>query len=309
MAMRQVAGEHGAQEPEERVAEPLEYQRRDQHIIDYQLFDLPHDLWVRGPKPPLEAGNFFVCVGAAQTFGRFCERPYPTILSKELGLPVLNLSAAGAGPLFFLRRPRLFEYVNRARFAVVQVMAGRSENNSLFESRGTALLRRRSDGSKILAEAAFRELLRTGSEELVRRIVGETRSNWLAHYSELFGKIEIPTILFWFSKRTPHYPEDYSNVRGLFGEYPQLVNAEMVAKLEVEVDDYVECVSSRGFPQALVDRTSGAPTTAELGLGKRVIAHNTYYPSPEMHEDAAAALREPARSMLALAADARRAEP
>ncbi len=67
------------------------YEDRDGHIVDYEVFNLLPSLAVRGPKPPLDGGSFFACIGAAQTFGRFCERPFPTILSEELRLPVLNL--------------------------------------------------------------------------------------------------------------------------------------------------------------------------------------------------------------------------
>lgn len=284
------------------------YQRRDRHIIDYDLFKLSPRLWVRGPKPPLERGSYFVCVGAAQTFGRFCERPYSTILSEDLELPVLNLSAAGAGPLYFLRRPQIYQYINRARLAIVQVMSGRSEQNSRFDSPGTGFLTRRSDGKKIAAEPAYRELLETNSEEVVREVIAETRANWLAHFRDLLGKIQIPTVLFWFSRRPPAYSEDYSDVRKLFGSYPQLVNAPMVAQLRPHVDDYVECVTSRGVPQPLFDRESGEPTTVvgPAQLGSKVLTHNTYYPSPEMHEDAAAALLEPTRSLLEWSASAKK---
>jgi hypothetical protein len=282
------------------VAQKSGYQYRDQHIVDYQVFSLLPKLEVRGPRPPLDPGSFFVCLGAAQTFGRFCDRPFPTILCEELELPVLNLGAAGAGPLFFFRRPRLLEYVNRARFAIVQVMSARSEDNSYFESLGTGLLTRRSDGSQLVAEPAYEKLLETESEEFVRQLVAETRSNWLRHYRGLLARIEVPTILLWFSERSPDYSEDYSDVRKLFGYFPQLVNAEMMAELRPQAADYVECVTSRGLPQPLFDRTSRAPTTMvePAEHGGRTYTHNKYYPSPEMHEDAAAALRGPASSML-----------
>jgi hypothetical protein len=273
------------------------YQGRDRHILDYKLFQLS-GLWVRGPKPPLDPGKFFVCIGAAQTFGRFCERPYPTILSESLDLPVLNLSAPGAGPLFFLQRPQTLVHVNRARFAIVQVMSGRSEKNSRFDSSGNGLVTL-SDGSTVAAGPAYRDLVETSSEELVQKVVAETRLNWVGHFGDLLAKIEVPTILFWFSRRSPAYQEDYSDVQKLFGDYPQLVNVAMVAQVRAQAHDYVECVTSRGLPQPLFDRL-GRPTTV-VGpalQGSRVLTHNTYYPAPEMHEDAATALRGSARSML-----------
>src|SRR2546426_10931156 len=114
------------------------YQKRDWEVVDYQSFELDGTgHWLRGPKPAsLTPGDYAVAVGAAQTYGCFCEHPYPALLEQRLGLTVLNMGYGGAGPLFFLREKGLLEYVNRARFAVVQIMSARSEDNALFESRG-----------------------------------------------------------------------------------------------------------------------------------------------------------------------------
>jgi Domain of unknown function (DUF6473) len=283
------------------VAETGGYPALDRHIVDYEVFDLPPLSGLRGPKPPLDPGRFFVCIGAAQTYGRFCQRAFPAILSEELSLPALNLGAAGAGPLLFLRRPELFEYINRARFAVVQVMSARGEDNSYFESLDFGILRRRSGGDPMLTWPAYQELLETESEEVVRQIVAETRSNFVRYYADLLARIDVPTVLFWFARRTPEYSEGYSDVRQLFGGFPQLVDAATVAQLRPHVGQYVECVTSRGLPQPLFDRFTGERTTMQnttTELGGRQLTHNFYYPSPEMHEDAAAALREPARSIL-----------
>src|SRR5688572_6739549 len=111
----------------------MSYQERDYEIIDYEVFRVPmHGGELRGPAPrTLAPGEYFTCVGAAQTFGCFCEQPYPALLSERLGLPVLNFGFAGAGPRFFLKYPVLLKYINAGRFAVVQVMSGRSEDNSV----------------------------------------------------------------------------------------------------------------------------------------------------------------------------------
>jgi len=284
------------------MAEKGGYPDLDGHIVDYEVFDLPPLFRLRGPEPPLEPGSFFACLGAAQTYGRFCQRPFPTILAEELSLPALNLGMAGAGPLFFLRRPELFDCINRARFAIVQVMSARSEDNSVFESLDFGLLKRRSGGEPVLTWPAYQELLETEGPDTVRKIVAETRSNFIGYYRELLTRIEVPTILFWFAQRTPDYDEEYSDVNGVFGSFPQLVDAATMAELAPHADGYVECVSSRGLPQPLFDRFTGEPTTMQdvaVELGGQRHTHNYYYPSPEMHEDAAKALLKPARSMLA----------
>jgi hypothetical protein len=283
------------------VAETGGYPALDEHIVDYEVFDLAPLSGLRGPKPPLDPRSFFVCIGAAQTYGRLCRRPFPTLLSDELSLPALNLGTAGAGPLLFLRRPQVFEYINRARFAIVQMMSARGEDNSYFESLDFGILRKRSGGDPMLTFEAYRELLETEDEALVRDLVAETRRNFVRYYQQLLDRIEVPTVLLWFARRKPDYAEDYSEVLKLFGGFPQLVDGATMDEIRPHADAYVECITSRGLPQPLFDRFTGEQTSmrnAPAELGGRELPQNYYYPSPEMHEDAAAALLGPARAML-----------
>jgi len=286
------------------------YAETDWEIADYQIYCLDPEvldrqtntgLLLRGPKPQnLEGGNYFVCIGAAQTFGRFCEKPYPTLLQERLGIQVLNLGRGGAGPSFFSKdNDKLLEYINGAKFAIIQVMAGRSESNSLFHSRGLGAYMRVSDGTWIGCDDAFRELIEKNDEAVVRKIVAETRYNWVNNFRELLEAIKIPKILFWFSVREPHYIENYKDVYTLFGEFPQLVNSDMVDQLRKYCDEYVECTSNRGSPHLLRNRFTGKPVTVEDRWGG-VWRKNWYYPSPEMHIDAANVLEEACKRCLNL---------
>lgn len=278
------------------------YQDRDYEIIDYELFQLPGTGFnIRGPAPgTLEPGGYFTGVGAAQTFGCFTEKPYLALLGDTLGLSALNLGFAGAGPRFFLRQPALLEYTNRGKFAILQVMSGRSEDNSRFDTGGREYLTRRSDGERIGAEPAYKELLANESVSTVAEIVEETRDNWVQSYAALIEAIEVPTILFWFSTRSPDYEESYdSDIYAFFGEFPQLVNRSMVERVRQLSDGYVECVSSRGLPQRLISRFTGEPVSvmhrSDLGGGWQEF--NPYYPAPEMHADAFDALAETCRAL------------
>jgi hypothetical protein len=276
------------------------YAETDSEVVDYQIYCLDAALMdrqtasallLRGPRPPsLEKGQYFVCVGAAQTFGRFCERPYPTLLQEKLGIPVLNLGRGGAGPSFFSTGDlRLMHYINNAKFVIIQVMSGRSESNSLFYSRGLGYYTRVSNGSTIGCDEAFKELLLTSEEIFIKRIVAETRQNWISSFKCLLQAVKVPKVLFWFSTRRPYYKEEYLSLPKLFGEFPQLVNSIMVQQLKSYSDAYVECVSSRGLPHILTSRVTGHPTTVKDAWGEPW-TKNWYYPSPEMHIDAADAL-------------------
>jgi hypothetical protein len=276
------------------------YQDRDAEIVDYRIAALDGvGTQVRGPLPPLDDGRYFSCLGAAQTFGALVEEPYPTLVSGELGLPVLNLGVAGAGPRFFVQRPALLAHVNRGRMAIVQVMSARSEDNDRFTSGGLELLTL-PDGSRLGAEPAYRRLIEEESEETVRAVVDQTRRNWVASYRSLFAMLTVPTVLLWLSTRTPRYSPNYKQVHGLFGAFPQLVDAAMVDDIRGSADTYVEVVSDRGLPQRLVSRFTGQPTfiTGRADLGSRRLEYNTYYPTPEMHADASEALVGACRALL-----------
>lgn len=289
------------------------YQRRDYEVVDYHMGELAGTgLWFRDGAESFATNGYFTCIGAAQTLGCFCAHPYPTLVAAKLQVPVINLGYGGAGPEFFLRQSQLHGIINRGRFAIIQVMSGRSQSNSIFESGGLEFLTRRCDQRRIGSNEAYSELLagphplrhgragrllaRLVARPRVRRLVAETRRGWIESYRKLLARLDCPTLLLWFSTRSPDYDEDFRSVRGLFGEFPQLVTRAMVHEVASMCTGYVECTTRRGSPQPLVSRFTGAPVTVDPVLDRPDLGgggpwtHNRYYPSPEMHEDAAAAV-------------------
>lgn len=301
------------------------YQQRDREVVDYQMYELGDTgLSFRGPMPEsLPQGGYFTCLGAAQTLGCFCENPYPSLLSARLGMPCLNLGYGGAGPEFFVKQEALLPYINNSRFVIIQVMSGRSQSNSIYECGGLEYMTRRSDGARMGANAAYQALLngnamlgylpprrlgRAVARRLaipaVRKIVSETRDRWCRSQLALHERIQVPIVLFWYSKREPDYVASCRSIHTLFGEFPQLVDRGMIEKTRPTASRYVECVSRRGSPQPLYSRYTGLPTTVNPANDRPDLAsvkgwsHNGYYPSPEMHEDAAEALYPVCREWL-----------
>lgn len=306
------------------------YQARDFEVIDYEMYQLGDtELWFRGPEPKsLRSGEYIVFLGAAQTFGCLCHEPFPKLIERKLRLGVLNLGYGGAGPEFFLKHKSLWSYINNSRLVVVQVMSGRSVSNSVFDSHGLEYLERRSDGKRLGATAAFAEILydaerwqrsrlpqpavrvlrylwRPISRWRARDLVTQTRQNWIVKNQELIARIGVPKLLFWFSQRSPDYVERYRSVDDIFGRFPQLVNRSMIEAICAHADSYVECITERGLPQPLYSRFTGQavaidPAKDRPDLGGCLISKNQYYPSPEMHVDAAAALLPELIRMLGL---------
>ena len=269
------------------------YQERDHEVVDYELYETPGLKGpVRGPDPgELKPGAHIVFVGAAQTFGCYAARPFPALIGEALDAPVLNLGIAGAGPSLFAR-PHIIHRVNQSALAVVQVMSGRSESNSVFEYIRSDMLRVRADGRRVAAATAWGEYLAAHDRAAVDELIEETRRNWVAEYVALLDAIRVPTVLLWISKREPAYERTYDSAAGLYGPFPQLVDDRWMAEIAPHADRLVTAVSDRGMPQRLISRFTGEPvaTTRRTDFGGGQKEWNNYYPSPEMHEDAAAAL-------------------
>jgi hypothetical protein len=272
------------------------YQERDKEIIDYAMYELP------GIKPYAGAGRFrgpqvrgkdyIACVGAAQTFGCLSQRPFPSLLAERLGIDTLNLGSGGAGPSFHNSNACLLQYINNARLVIVQVLSARSQSNSLFRTTHHGMEGIRvSDGQRMIAQEFYTGLIKDTPEK-VEQVVAETRQHYVRAMVQLLEDIRPPKILFWFSVRTPEYEERLElPLWRLWGAFPQFVNRQMVEEIMKHSDDYVECVSKRGLPQPLFDK-NGKPATITycytiLRPETNTDTHNNYYPSPQMHEDAA----------------------
>ena len=248
----------------------------------------------RGPAVDLEK-PFVAYVGAAQTFGRFVERPFPMLLAERIGLPALNLGVGGAGPRHF-DRPRYLRLLNRAEAVVFQVMSGRSASSSLFDNSATGRL----TGFTPLAEGPVRaeEFLKHAAATLSAQdfagVIAQMRADYVATFVALIEKVDAPRVLLWISRRTPDYVEDYAHApQGVLGDFPQLVNGRMVAEIAARCDAYVECVSTSGLPQPLWKSDT---VIDGAGLrGDRLV--NRYYPSPQMHAEAADLLEAPCRRL------------
>jgi hypothetical protein len=103
-------------------------------------------------------------------------------------------------------------------------------------------------------------------------------------------------VLLWFSKRSSEYEEGYRSVAELYGEFPHLVNLQMIEGLRPECQAYAEVVSSRGLPQVLRNRHTGEKVA--MFPHNREPHVNNYYASPEMQVDAADVLEPRVREVL-----------
>jgi LPS sulfotransferase NodH len=271
----------------------------------HQIANLGKDCY-RGPAVDTNE-RYLAFIGAAQTFGRFVSEPFPTLLGRRLGIPVLNLGVGGAGPRHF-NATKYLTLLNRAEAVVVQVMSGRSASNSQFDNSARGCMVGTSPLFKepIRADTFFARAAEVFPHERLERLVAETRDDYTTQFLDLISKISAPRILLWLSTRAPQYQEDYTRPpHGIFGPFPQLVNSKMVAEIAASCDEYVECISRAGLPQPLYagnDLIDG--TYCNNGM-----IENRYYPSPDMHVAAADALETVCRCFLGRSTPAPTTEP
>lgn len=269
----------------------MSYQVTDSRIIEYGDIALPGTpLLVRGPLPNFEKGDYISFLGAAQTYGRFVEKPYPKILAELGPYESLNLGFGGAGPEHYLPRRNLLDIVNRGRAAVVQVMSARSVSNSYFINTSSDRLVPRDatlNRDPTSSLDAWGALLSLRGAEFVRKLVFETREIYVSRMATLLAKIKVPTILFYFSTRQPNYCDAFQSIGQVFNEFPHMVNERVLDEIKARATFYVECISRVGLPQPLYYKNSSTLFLEELGIGP--LGFNNYYPSPAMHELAAEA--------------------
>jgi hypothetical protein len=301
------------------------YQTQDANIIDYELYPFD-DIELRGPKT--NHPNYIAYIGAAQTFGRYCKKPFPSIIGERLNIGTLNFGFGGMGPTYFLNNTAIMDTVNKAELVVVQVLSARSISNSIFQSTiGSSFGINMKDGRKMHSDKIFQELFngkdkRGLDEKFMKNLIEETKQNYVSAMIDLLKAIQPPKVLFWFSVRTPqqcgeiYYRNswlkkniyrfdviekvaqsnkfikrvlnrfDLLEPLGSLGEFPHMVNEEMIGKIRAFSDFYVECVTKTGLPQVLVDRQG------------KIVGKNGYYHSPEMHEQASELLYPVCKSIL-----------
>lgn len=278
-----------------------DYSKRDAEIVDYAFYRFPFLPGVGFRGPPLDAdvlasGEYATVIGAAQTLGVYAPAPYPALLAGRTGLPMLNLSTGGATAGFFAGQPGLIELANRGKFLVLQVMTARAEANSRGEPVGLNFMRDRVTGEVEMTEAFWLRLLKH-ERAIVPGLIEETRQSWCDSYTRLLAQVRVPVILFHFSTKPADEQVNFAATTRdeFYGSFPQFVDMPSIEHVAPQCARYVECRSGRGLPHPLVSRFTGLPVSVDFAaihgsMAEEVHATNSYYPSPEMNQDAADAL-------------------
>jgi len=231
----------------------------------------------RGPK--VDLGKPYVSfLGSTETFGKYVERPFPTLMSAHLTAQVQNLGMINGGVDAYLGDPIVLDMARKANLRVVQVFGALNQTNHYFKvhpRRNDRFVGARETLIGLFPELDFSEFhftkamltaLYECSETRFRMVCQELQRMWLLRMQQLMQEIGTPTILVWISHQRPvhnaiHDPND-----------PMLVDAKMLMQLRKQVTAYVECVPDQATLKADQSElakvmVSSAALTQVMGVG------------------------------------------
>ena len=270
----------------------MSYEHAGGDSLDYMPYRLGQSrIAFRGPQPDL-SGNPVVFLGSTETYGKYVEDPFPSLVAGMTGQVCVNLGVMNAGVDVWLAEPSLLEMARRARLVVIQVPGAQNMSNRYY-----TVHPRRNDrftGASQVMKMMFREIdftefhftrhmlgaLAARAPERYAVLRAELQHAWLARMRLLIDRIGGGKILLlWFADHAPTGPE---TPYGL-GRDPLFVERGMIDQLRPLVSDVVEAVVSE---EALARGTEGMVCRElELPVAQRLF-------NPAAHQEAASALSD-----------------
>ena len=208
-------------------------------------------LTFRGPARST-VGDYLVTLGGTETFGKFVEAPFPQLLERRLGLPVVNLGCMNAGPDLYTNEPGILAIASSARACVVQILGAQNMSNRYY-----SVHRRRNDRFLVATHLLrgmfptvdFTEFnftrhmltaLQTAAPDRFEVVAEELRAGWVLQMRNLLSRLRLPTVLLWASNTMPPEPQQHSKI---LCDAP-LVDAEMIKAVRPLATSYIEVISS-----------------------------------------------------------------
>jgi len=238
-------------------------------------------LLFRGPKRPLSS-PFCAALGGTETYGKFVAEPWPELLERRLGLPVVNFGYLNAGVDLFNSEPQMTDMASAARAVVVQLMGAQNMSNRYYAvhpRRNDRFLRASSMMRALFADVDFTEFnftrhmlsdLQARAPKLFGQLAQELRAAWLARMRNLLEKIDGKVVLLWLGEyRLGGIPD------------PVSIDSALVEQLRPLVSDIVRVEPS------LAARAAG---TAGMRFGPMDEPAAAEMPGPLVHAEIAAAL-------------------
>ncbi len=255
--------------------------------LDYQAVTYDGSvLRFRGPR--LETDDPAVlCLGGAETFGRFIHAPFGAHLSQQLDHPVLNMGVMHAGLDVLMGDPAIRAATRSAHAVVLQVLGAANMNNRFYTvhpRRNDRFLRANRDLRTIYPEVDFTGIhftrhlltrLAAASRDRFTLVQSELQTAWVARMVRFLQTIEAPVHLLWIGTCAPARNPTRLN------RDPVLVSQSMLEQVSLHAASVSVAVpSGRDLRQS----TKGMFFAAGEEAAARAL------PGPEVHRAAAGLL-------------------
>ena len=201
----------------------------------------------RGPAVSLDRG-YVLCLGGSETYGKFVADPFPRLLARRMGVPILNMGAMNAGLDFLITDAAVARAIDGAEAVVLQVPGAANLTNRYYSVhpcrndrfvRASGALMRLLPGLEVTDIHYTRHLLsrlQTLSTPAFQRVVQALRDRWRDRMGLLLDRIAPPVHLLWASSR----PADgWVPARDLVAD-PLFVTPPMLAAMRPRVATMTE---------------------------------------------------------------------
>lgn len=246
----------------------------------------PSKLLFRGPRRDLTE-PYLAAFGGGETYGKFVETPWPSLVEAKLGLPVINFGYLNAGIDVFFNEPAVLGASRRAKLTVIQLMGAHNMSNrfySVHPRRNDRFLKASNQLRSLFPEVDFaefnftRHLLSVLHERAPARfgaVATELRTAWVARMSSFLERMGGRKVLLWLGEyRDP-------SVHDPLGPEPLLLDEGLVAQISGFADVLVKVQPS------VAARTTGVDGMV-FGPMEELAASTM--PGPAVHREIAEAI-------------------
>lgn len=245
----------------------------------------------RGPRKRLDQ-PYLAFLGGTETYGKFIEKPFATLVEKAMRQPCVNFGCVNGGIDAFISDKTVLDICYGADLTVVQVMGANLLSNRFFSvhpRRNDRFLQASTVLKAIYPEIDFSEYsftrhmlgaLHETSLDRFDTVVNELRAAWLARMRNLLDQTGENTMLLWFSEDEPSNAH-WSDNPGFLRDDPLFVTADMLDELRPLVKDICVATPSK---DAVMRGTNGMiyPISQQQAAQKML--------GVDCHKEAAAAL-------------------
>ncbi|KIC40023.1 hypothetical protein RA27_17065 [Ruegeria sp. ANG-R] len=163
-------------------------------------------LHFRGPQRALNS-SYVACLGGEETFGRFVEDPFPTILERRLDRRCLNLGSLFCGVEALTQDAGLLDIVNAADVCVLQMPGLLGQSNRFYRvhpRRNDRFVTPTPDLIALYPEEDFTDIhfvrhlltrLKARSDARIELVEQELRTGWIERLSTFLDKVRPPVVM------------------------------------------------------------------------------------------------------------------